>query len=65
MVTQTGYLKRDSKNCSETLTMKLCGYEQILFYYNPGRFHQLYRRLLEETRLKNKINMITHLNDIV
>jgi len=44
---------------------KLSSCDQILFYCNPGRFHQLYRRLLEETRLKNKITMITHLNDIV
>jgi hypothetical protein len=27
---------------------KLGGYEEIWFYYNPGRFHSLYQRLLAE-----------------
>jgi hypothetical protein len=35
-------------------------YGEIVFYYNPGRFHPLYRRLLNETVLKDRVRMITH-----
>ena len=39
-------------------------FDKIYFYYNPGRFHKLYKRLLETSKLKSRINLITHLNDI-
>ena len=39
---------------------KLQNYDEIWFYYNPGRFHSLYRRLLEETRLKDKVKLFSH-----
>lgn len=35
-------------------------YEEIVFYYNPGRFHRIYRRLLDNTVLKKRVRMITH-----
>ena len=44
---------------------KLAHYDEIYFYYNPGRFHPLYKLLLKETRLKGRIVRITHLWDIV
>lgn len=44
---------------------KLADYDEIYFYYNPGRFHPLYKRLLKETKLKHRIVRITHLWDIV
>ena len=28
---------------------KLSSYDEIWFYYNPGRFHKLYRKLLNRT----------------
>ncbi len=43
---------------------ELQDYGEIHFYYNPGRFHPLYGRLLRETRLKERIVKITHLWDI-
>ncbi len=43
---------------------KLKDYDEIWFYHNPGRFHHLYRRLLEETGLKNKIKCFTHIKEI-
>lgn len=39
-------------------------FTEIWFYYNPGRFHLLYRMLLQESALKDKIKSITHLSDI-
>jgi len=44
---------------------KLQSYDEIYFYYNPGRFHKLYRRLLKETNLKDRVVYITHLHKIV
>jgi hypothetical protein len=44
---------------------KLQSYTEICFYYNPGRFHRLYKKLLDHTALKNKVVKITHLCDIV
>ena len=44
---------------------KLRKYDEIWFYYNPGRFHSLYARLLTESRLKGRIKKFTHLTEIV
>ncbi len=44
---------------------KLSKFNEIYFYYNPGRFHRVYRRLLSDTKLKPRIVKITHLDDIV
>ncbi|MFZ0914019.1 MAG: hypothetical protein WBQ76_01365 [Candidatus Korobacteraceae bacterium] len=44
---------------------KLSTYSEIYFYCNPGRFHPLYRRLLQESALKARIALITHLWDIL
>jgi hypothetical protein len=43
---------------------KLDNYCEIFFYHNPGRFHHLYKRLLEKVKIKDKIRLISHLNDI-
>ena len=43
---------------------KLKEFDEIWFYYNPGRFHPIYKRLLNNTSLKDKINMFTHINEI-
>lgn len=39
---------------------KLKNYDEIWFYYNPGRFHSLYKRLLQESKLKDKVHLFTH-----
>jgi len=44
---------------------KLQDYDEIWFYYNPGRFHPLYERLLQETSLRDKVNRFTHIREIV
>ena len=33
-------------------------FNKIYFYHNPGRFHRLYKRLLEGSQLKTKIKTI-------
>jgi len=42
----------------------LGGFDEIWFYYNPGRFHRLYKRLLDTTRLRGKVRLFTHITDI-
>ena len=44
---------------------RLQRFDEIYFYYNPGRFHPVYKRLLEEAVLKDRVVRITHLWDIV
>lgn len=44
---------------------KFLNYDEIWFYYNPRRFHPLYERLLQETRLKDKVKRFTHIREIV
>jgi hypothetical protein len=43
---------------------KLADFDEIWFYYNPGRFHRLYRNLLAKTELKTKVRKFTHLDEI-
>jgi len=35
--------------------VKLVNYDEIFFYHNPGRFHSLYKELLDKVKLKDKI----------
>jgi hypothetical protein len=59
-VTEPRFLKL-IKNFDDTLEQ----YDEIFFYYNPGRFHPLYAELLKRTALRSRIQRITHLCDIV
>jgi len=43
---------------------KLAVYDEIWFYYNPGRFHPLYKRLLSVSKLKDRIRYFTHIKEI-
>lgn len=43
---------------------KLKDFDEIWFYYNPGRFHPLYKKLLKNNPLKDKIKMFTHIKEI-
>jgi len=44
---------------------RLADFDVIYFYHNPGRFHPIYKRLLDETRLKSRVVLITHLREIM
>lgn len=43
---------------------RLDGYDRILFYHNPGRFHRLYRRILEEVELSDRVDLFSHKSEI-
>ena len=43
---------------------KLSQFDKIYFYYNPERFHSLYKRLLNGTILKDRVRCITHVRQI-
>ena len=43
---------------------KLKSYDEIWFYYNPRYCHSLYKRLLNGTKLKDKIHLFSHYWDI-
>ena len=43
---------------------KLKGYRHIRFYHNPGRFHRHYRKILQKTRLKDRISLFSHIREI-
>ena len=43
---------------------RLAKFDEIWFYYNPGRFHPLYARLLKGVKVKAKITLFTHKNQI-
>jgi hypothetical protein len=39
-------------------------FDEIWFYYNPGRFHPIYARLLEKTKLRDRIKRFSHVTQI-
>jgi hypothetical protein len=43
---------------------RLLHYDEIWFYHNPGRFHPLYKKLLKDSALKNKIHLFSHKDEI-
>jgi len=57
--------EQEFRNLVNDFDQKLKDYDEIWFYYNPGRFHPLYKRLLQETRLKGKVKLCTHIRAIV
>jgi len=43
---------------------KLSEYSEIWFYHHPCRFHNLYKKLLEEPNIKAKLVPFNHLTQI-
>jgi hypothetical protein len=39
-------------------------YDEIWFYYSPNRFHSLYRRLIDESKLADRVTRFTHVSEI-
>lgn len=56
--------EQEFKNLVRNFEEKLANYDQVWFYYNPGRFHPLYERLTKESKAKGKITLFTHKNQI-
>ena len=44
---------------------RLTEYEEIVFYVNRARFHSLYKRLLNATKLRERVRYIHHYWDVV
>ena len=57
--------EQEFENLVNDFDQKLWEYDEIWFYYNPGRFHPLYERLLQETNLRGKVKRFTHIREIV
>ncbi|QQG39650.1 MAG: hypothetical protein HYS81_04750 [Candidatus Aenigmatarchaeota archaeon] len=49
----------------EDFNAKLAPFDEVIFYNNPGRFHPLYKRLVAESGLRDRVRFITHLAEIV
>ena len=56
--------EKEYKNLLNDFDQKLKDYDEIWFYHNPGRFHSLYKRLINESKLRSKIIKFTHLEEI-
>jgi len=56
--------EKEFVNLLNDFDAKLQGYEEIWFYYNPGRCHPLYCRLINESKLKKRIKKFTHIREI-
>ena len=56
--------EQEFKGLVEDFEEKLGRYDEIYFYYNPGRFHSLYRRLLKQAKVKDRIILFSHLAEI-
>lgn len=52
------------KNLLANFDNSLGKFDEIWFYYNPGRFHSLYKRLIKKSSLKKRIKLFTHIRDI-
>ena len=44
---------------------RLHAYSEIWFYHHPARFHKLYRKLLRNTKLRRKVRLFGHKDEIV
>ena len=56
--------EEEFKKLLDDFNQKLMVYDEIWFYHNPGRFHSLYKRLISETKLKDRIVLFTRIEDI-
>jgi len=56
---------KEFKKLVNDFDQKLQPYDEIWFYHNPGRFHRLYKRLLNETNLRDRVRLFTHISEII
>lgn len=57
--------ERSKEELLQKAYLKLKKFDKVFFYYNPGRFHRLYRYLVDQLMLRKiNIKLITHLSDI-
>ena len=46
------------------LEEKLSDFDEIFFYHNPGRFHPLYKKLLNSVKFNDRIVYFSHIDEI-
>jgi len=54
----------DFRALVEDFDAKLAGFDQVLFYHEPGRLHALYRRVVEASALEGRVEFFTDLDMI-
>lgn len=57
--------EQEFRNLVKSFEERLASYDEIWFYHNPGRFHPLYARLLKEAKVKARIVLFTHKDQII
>lgn len=57
--------KEEFENLLKNFEEKIGDYDEIYFYHNPCRFHPLYKKLLEEIKVKGKVTPFSHLDEIL
>jgi hypothetical protein len=57
--------EEEFKKLLSDFDQKLKIYDEIWFYHNPRRFHVLYKRIMSESKLKDRIRLFTHLREIM
>jgi hypothetical protein len=57
--------EHEFENLLDNFDLKLRDYDEIWFYYNPERFHPLYERLLQRTKLKGKVKRFSNVSEIL
>lgn len=55
---------QEFKQLTRNFEERLADFDEIWFYHNPGRFHPLYERLLNEVKVKGRIILFTHKDQI-
>ena len=57
--------KEEFQSLLNNFVKRLSEYDEIFFYRNPGRFHPLYKKLIEEAENRGlKIILFSHLKEI-
>ncbi|KXA93332.1 hypothetical protein AKJ64_00925 [candidate division MSBL1 archaeon SCGC-AAA259E17] len=56
--------EKEFEELKEDFDKKLSEYDRILFYHNPGRFHSLYERLLNEVKISDEVELFSHKSEI-
>ena len=56
---------KEFKFLVDNFVQRLSKYKEIWFYHNPGRFHSLYKKLVQEASKRGlNVKLFTHLSEI-
>jgi len=54
----------DFRGLVESFNGRLAGFERIRFYHEPGRLHPLYRRVIDASALRDRVEFFSDLKAI-